>query len=79
MSSFRYAFIFMSYSVTTNNEFYLFVAIELSRVIFMSSIKCLEPMPEVQDKNTNVARSNYLNSIAKSVLRWLAVAARVHH
>ena len=29
MLSFRYAFIFMSYSVTTNNEFYLFVAIDV--------------------------------------------------
>ena len=38
MLSFRYAFIFMSYSVTTNNEFYLFVAIELSRVIFMFNV-----------------------------------------
>ena len=28
----------MSYSVTTNNEFYLFVAIELSRVIFMFNV-----------------------------------------
>ena len=38
MLSFRYAFILMSYSVTTNNEFYLFVAIELSRVIFMFNV-----------------------------------------